>query len=74
LALRGARLARWAPLAAFAGTLALLAPLTHDTVFAAGNDASRWALVESLGDRGETAIEHSRFAWTIDRVTVGGHD
>ncbi len=53
--------------------LALYAATTHDRVFAAGNDASRWAQIESIVDYGETTIERSRFHDTVDRVEVGGH-
>jgi len=45
---------------------------THARVFSAGNDASRWAQIESIVDYGETTIERSRFANTVDRVEVGG--
>jgi hypothetical protein len=56
---------------AFLLTLLFLAPLTHDRVFRSGNDSSRFAQIESLVDRGETAIDGSRYA-TSDRVTIGG--
>ena len=52
--------------------LALYAALTHPRVFAAGNDASRWALIESIVDQGRTTIESSRFRGTVDQVIVDG--
>lgn len=55
-------------------TLAALVPLVHPHVFEAGNDASRFATVEALVDQGTGAIEGSRYHWTVDRVSVGGHD
>jgi len=56
----------------FVLTLAALAPLTHDVVFLAVNDASRFAQIESLADYGSASIERSRYAWTIDRAVIGG--
>jgi hypothetical protein len=56
----------------FVLTLIVLAPLVHGTVFGAGNDASRFALIESLVDRGTTTIESSRYRWTVDQVLVDG--
>jgi len=53
-------------------TLGLLAPLVHQRVFQAGNDASRFAQIESLVDHGEGPIDGSRYRWTVDRVTIGG--
>jgi hypothetical protein len=44
---------------------------THGRVFSAGNDASRWAQIESIVDHGRTTIELSRFRGTVDRVVVG---
>jgi hypothetical protein len=44
---------------------------THGRVFSAGNDASRWAQIESIVDHGRTTIERSRFRATVDRVVVG---
>jgi len=57
-----------------AGLLAFLlaAGITHPRVFTAGNDASRWAQIEALVDHGEGAIDRTSFAWTVDRVEVGG--
>ena len=57
-----------------AGLLAffLAAVITHPRVFAAGNDASRWAQIEAIVDFGEGAIDRTSFAWTVDRVEVGG--
>ena len=56
-----------------AAAWSLYAAGTHARVFAAGNDASRWALVESLVDHGTSSIERSRFRGTVDRVLVDGH-
>jgi len=58
----------------FGAVLLVLAPLTRPCVFLAGNDASRFALIEALVDRGQTFIENSRYGWTVDRVTIRGHD
>ena len=55
-------------------TLAALVPLVHAHVFEAGNDASRFATIEALVDQGTGAIERSRYHWTVDRVSFGGHD
>src|SRR5262245_54187671 len=66
--------ARWARISIFVGTLAFLACLTHDRVFRGGNDASRLAQIEALVDLGHTDIGASRYAWTVDRVTIGGKD
>jgi len=55
-------------------TLGFLALLVHGRVFGAGNDASRFAQIESLVDFGQMPIEVSRYRWTIDRVTIAGHD
>jgi len=57
-----------------AGLLALLlaAGITHPRVFAAGNDASRWAQIEAVVDLGEGAIDDTSFAWTVDRVEANG--
>ena len=60
--------------AVFLLTLAFLAPLTHGAVFLAGNDASRFAQIEALVDGGHPFIDDSKYAWTVDRVTVGGKD
>jgi len=54
--------------------LALYAAATHPRVFSAGNDASRWAQVESIVDHGRTSIELSRFRGTVDKVVVGGRE
>jgi hypothetical protein len=69
--LAGARLRSWIVLAA---AWALYAAGTHARVFTAGNDASRWALVESLVDHGSASIERSRFRGTVDRVLVDGRE
>lgn len=51
--------------------LALYAATTHRRVFSAGNDAARWATIESLVDHGRASIERSRFAGTVDQVRLG---
>ncbi len=51
--------------------LGLYAATTHRRVFIAGNDASRWAAIESLVDYGTASIESSRFAANIDRIRIG---
>jgi hypothetical protein len=65
---------RLAPWIVFAATLLLLALLTHDRVFMSGNDASRLATIEALADQGQANIDDSRYAWTVDRVTIEGRD
>ncbi len=45
---------------------------THDHVFKAGNDASRFAHIESLGEYGEPHIDRSRYSWTVDSVEIDG--
>jgi len=47
---------------------------THRRVFAAGNDASRWAQIESLVDHGRADLGASRFRATVDRVEIGGKE
>jgi hypothetical protein len=42
----------------------------HPRVFAAGNDAARWALVEAMVDWDTTDIRRSRFGATVDRVIL----
>jgi hypothetical protein len=61
-------------LGVFAATLAFLACLTHDRVFLGGNDASRFAQIEALVDLGQTQIGGSRYAWTVDQVTIDGRN
>lgn len=63
---------RWLPTEGilFLLLLALYGGATHPRVFTAGNDASRWALIESLVDLGRTDISGSRFGWTVDRVVL----
>jgi hypothetical protein len=51
-----------------------LAILAHKCVFIAGNDASRFAQIESLVDYGEPFIDHSRYNWTVDKIRIEGHD
>jgi hypothetical protein len=53
--------------------LALYAGTTHRRIFTAGNDAARWATIESIVERGTTAIDGSRFAGTVDQVRLDGH-
>jgi hypothetical protein len=53
---------------------AVYAAGTHARVFSAGNDASRWAQIESLVDFGSASIEPSRFRGTVDRVAIGGRE
>jgi len=64
---------RRAAAAVFLATLVPVAALTHDAVFAGGNDASRFAQIESLVDRGERYIDASRYRWTVDKVRLDGH-
>jgi hypothetical protein len=52
----------------------LFGATTHPRVFAAGNDASRWAQIEALVDYGSPTIERSRFHATVDRVVVDGRE
>jgi hypothetical protein len=59
-------------LAVFSLTLVLLSCLTHDTVFMAGNETSRFAQIEALVDYGHTYIDESRYRQTIDRVEIDG--
>ncbi len=47
---------------------------THRRVFAAGNDASRWAQIESLVDHGRSDLGASRFRATVDRVLIDGRE
>jgi hypothetical protein len=54
--------------------LGLYAATTHRRVFIAGNDASRWAAIESIVDYGSASVERSRFAANIDRVRIDGRD
>lgn len=54
--------------------LGLYAATTHRRVFIAGNDASRWAAVESLVDYGSASVERSRFAANIDRIRIGDRE
>jgi hypothetical protein len=48
--------------------------ITHSHVFLAGNDASRFAHIESLVDRGVSEIDQSGYRWTRDKITIGDHD
>jgi hypothetical protein len=56
----------------FAASLGLVAMLTHDRVFLAGNDASRFAHIQVLAERGHSHIDGSKYAWTPDRVILEG--
>ena len=58
-------------LVVFLLALALYAATTHRRVFSAGNDAARWATIESIVDHGRMSIERSRFAATVDQVRLG---
>jgi hypothetical protein len=61
-------------LCVFFAALGLYGAGTHTGVFAAGNDASRWAHIESLVDYGTPSIEASRFGRSIDRVLLDGRE
>ena len=61
----------WASLAALT-MFALIVGCTHQGAFAAGNDASRFAHIEALVEHGVPYLDHSRYAWTIDRVMIDG--
>jgi hypothetical protein len=63
---------RWTLLLLFAAALGLAATLTHDRVFLAGNDASRFAHIQALAEHGHSHIDGSRYAWTPDRVILEG--
>jgi hypothetical protein len=63
---------RRSSLAVFVVALALYAATTHRRVFTAGNDAARWATIESIVDHGTTSIEGSRFAGAVDQVRLYG--
>ena len=56
----------------FAASLGLAAMLTHDRVFLAGNDASRFAHIQALAERGHSHIDGSKYGWTPDRVILEG--
>ena len=58
----------------FASVLLFLAIFTHNKIFLAGNDASRFAQIEALVDLHQTNIDGSKYSWTIDRVTLEGKD
>ena len=58
----------------FASVFLFLALFTHNKIFLAGNDSSRYAQIESLVDYGQTNIDQSKYNWTIDRVTLHGKD
>lgn len=47
---------------------------THRRVFVAGNDASRWAQIDSIVDHGRTDLGASRFRATVDRVRIDGKE
>jgi hypothetical protein len=67
-------LSRWRGAAVLLAALGLYAATTHARVFAAGNDASRWAQIEALVDLGSPTIERSRFRGTVDKVIVDGRE
>ena len=58
----------------FVAVFAFLALFTHNKVFIAGNDSSRFAQIEALVDYQQTHIDGSKYSWTIDRVTYKGKD
>jgi len=60
------------PAAVFLLALVPIALVTRGAVFLAGNDASRFAHIESLVDHGSASIERSHFSWTVDRAEIGG--
>jgi MFS family permease len=51
-----------------------LALFTHNKVFLAGNESSRYAQIEALVDYHQTNIDESKYNWTIDRVTLNEKD
>jgi hypothetical protein len=55
-------------------TFLFFSVITHDQVFLGGNDASRFAQIESLVDFKKANINDSRYSWTVDRVTINGKD
>lgn len=68
----GGQRERRATVAVFALALGLYAATTHRRVFVAGNDAARWATIESIVERGTTSIADSRFGGTVDQVRLDG--
>ncbi len=48
--------------------------IVHSHVFLAGNDASRFAHIESLVDYGTSEINQSQYRWTRDKVIIDGHE
>ncbi len=58
----------------FSATLVFIGIFTQQNVFLAGNDTSRFAHMESLADYGVSYIDQSRYSWTVDKVTINGHD
>ncbi|HKC25662.1 MAG TPA: hypothetical protein VKF32_13010 [Thermoanaerobaculia bacterium] len=58
--------------AVFLATLVAFASLTRGVVFLAGNDASRFAHIQSLVEDRTPSIDGSQYAWTVDRVQIGG--
>jgi hypothetical protein len=59
--------------AIFAAALALIALFTHGWASDGGSEASRFATIESLVERGTFAIDESTFADTVDRVRLRDH-
>ena len=58
----------------FVSVFLFLALFTHNKVFLAGNDSSRYAQIEALVDYHQTNINESKYNWTIDRVTLNEKD
>jgi hypothetical protein len=58
--------------AVFLAMLVAFASLTRGVVFLAGNDASRFAHIQSLVEDRTSSIDGSQYAWTVDRVEIGG--
>jgi len=56
----------------FVASLLFLSSLTHDRVFLAGNDASRFAHIQALAEQGHSHVDGSRYAATPDRVLLDG--
>ena len=63
---------RGLPYFLLAAGILVLTLLTHDEITRSGNETSRMALVESLGDRGVFHIDGSRFK-TVDMGRIGSH-
>ncbi|MBI3846422.1 MAG: hypothetical protein HY292_17475 [Planctomycetes bacterium] len=59
--------------AIFLAALVAVALFTHGYASDGGSESSRFALVESLVERGTFAIDDSTFADTVDRARIGNH-